>query len=453
MTKRLTAWAAIVVATLTMMAESAAPQTSRISDDPLRHGHALLVGISHYHDAGWPTLDDVPLQIDALHRGLANHFDTVDVVQDLDTERLRAALLQFMRTYGNDDTGRLFIYYAGHGYTELIQQFDESRGYITGTNTPAIHANTAKEFAAARLEAISMREIRTLLSDVVAHDVLFVFDSCFAGTVFTTRARTEPPPRALTPDVVAKLMEKPARQFITAGRANERVPAHSPIPDLLLAALDGAASNYQRDILSATELGVYLQNQLILRPEYRITPQVGKLQETAFAEGEFFFRVAPSPRAPPQRSSSGRGDSPIEPLARPPTESLSALPLREPDSVDPMDSAYRAGITGTWAGWHQCGASKVGTSATISVDIAGNVTGYREFHPTAADPARASGSFQLSGTYQRTTGAVSLIAGAWMNRPPGYGKCDFVGNVDPTGKVISGTSPSCGCGQFELRRQ
>lgn len=113
----------------------------------------------------------------------------------------------------------------------------------------------------------------------------------------------------------------------------------------------------------------------------------------------------------------------------------------------------RANITGLWSGWHECDGTKIGTSAMISVDAAGHLIGIREFYPTPSDTRRASGSFRLIGAYQHTTGDVSLIAGNWINFPPGYGKCDFVGKVDPTGMVMTGTSPRCGCGQFMLRRQ
>jgi hypothetical protein len=35
------------------------PQTA---GDPLRHGHALLIGNFQYKDRGWATLNDIPLQ-------------------------------------------------------------------------------------------------------------------------------------------------------------------------------------------------------------------------------------------------------------------------------------------------------------------------------------------------------------------------------------------------------
>ena len=54
--------------------------------DPLRQGHALLIGNSRYRDSGWPRLDDIPLQLSALKKGLESHFETVEIVQNLETE-------------------------------------------------------------------------------------------------------------------------------------------------------------------------------------------------------------------------------------------------------------------------------------------------------------------------------------------------------------------------------
>ena len=132
---------AILVAAVSS-AERADAQVSPASDDPLRHGYALLIGNSHYRDSRWPQLDEISLQLDALRKGLDGHFDKVQVEKDLDTEGLRVKLNVFLRTYGNDSNARLFIYYAGHGYTEVIRQRNENRGYITGTDTPALDGNT-----------------------------------------------------------------------------------------------------------------------------------------------------------------------------------------------------------------------------------------------------------------------------------------------------------------------
>ena len=103
---------------------------------PCAAGGALLVGNARYSD--WPQLDDVPDQLDELQWGLKLHFDTVDVQKDLKAANLKEAIENFLRRYGNDENARLFIYYAGHGYTELMRDRNERRAYITGTDTPLI---------------------------------------------------------------------------------------------------------------------------------------------------------------------------------------------------------------------------------------------------------------------------------------------------------------------------
>jgi cyclase len=85
-----------------------AAQTTQATADPLRHGHALLIGNSNY--SNWPRLDDVPLQLDELAAGLKSHFDTVQVAKDLKIEPLRQRINGFLRSYGNDSNARLFIF-------------------------------------------------------------------------------------------------------------------------------------------------------------------------------------------------------------------------------------------------------------------------------------------------------------------------------------------------------
>ena len=286
-------FAAVLILVAISLQYRAEAQTSY---DPLRHGHALLIGNSHYRDPGWPQLDDIPLQLDALQKGLQRHFDTVDVVQDLETEQLRQKINSFLQTFGNDSNARLFIYYAGHGYTEVISQRNENRGYITGIDTPKIDGRAAT-YNAARLKAISMAAIRAPLEDVLAKSILVLFDSCFAGTIFTDRAGGDTQP--LIPDVVDRLLETQARDFITAGRANQRVPAHSPIPELFLAAINGAADRYQHGVISSGDIYQYLFDHVIRIRDFQLTPQMGKLPNPAFAEGSFLFRVTnPLPLQP-----------------------------------------------------------------------------------------------------------------------------------------------------------
>jgi Caspase domain len=151
-------------------------------DDPLRHGDALIIGTWAYSDARWPRLDDIRLQIDQLRSGLKAHFDAVQVLSNPTFDQLDSGLRRFLRIRGNDENARLLIYYAGHGYTEVDLGRNESRGYITGSDTPYVDGSL-QGFAAARARALSMEAIRGMVSDVNARHLLFIFDSCFAGTV------------------------------------------------------------------------------------------------------------------------------------------------------------------------------------------------------------------------------------------------------------------------------
>jgi formylglycine-generating enzyme len=281
--------------------QSVNAQASSPPSDPLRRGHALLIGNSHYADSDWPQLDDIPLQLEALQTGLKDHFETIEVRQNLDARQLWQTIDRFIRSHGNESDARLFVYYAGHGYTEVISQYNENRGYITGTDTPSTRRGTSQAYNEARLRAVSMLQISSLLREVLARHVLFVFDSCFAGTIFTTRSPNEPP-KILSSEAVARLMEQPAREFITAGRASERVPSHSPIPELLLAALGGAADHYKQGVISAAAIGVYLKYAISQMSGVALTPQEGKLPDPAFAQGEFLFRIS---RSNPQGSQRG----------------------------------------------------------------------------------------------------------------------------------------------------
>jgi uncharacterized caspase-like protein len=265
------------------------PAPGFAQEDPLRHGHALIIGTWAYSDARWPPLPDIELQIRQLNSGLASHFDTVDVLRNPSFEELDDGLRRFLREYGNDDKARLFIYYAGHGFTEVNALRNEYRGYITGSNTPYVDGSE-RSVVSARVKALSMGVVRDEVSEADARQVLFVFDSCFAGTVFTARSPLDPP-RRLSETDVTRVMALPVRQFITAGDMNEKIPAHSPIPDLLLYAISGAADPYGLGVVTGQQIQQYLWAKV---HDSGISPREGKLPGGYFDRGEFLFRVSAS---------------------------------------------------------------------------------------------------------------------------------------------------------------
>jgi carboxyl-terminal processing protease len=170
-------------------------------------------------------------------------------------------------------------------------------GYITGVDTPVIDGSS-RAYDGARRKAILTSEIRDASANVMAKHILFVFDSCLAGTAFAARADNDPP-ATLTPDVVSKLIEKRSRDFITTGRDNEKILANSPMAGFFLAALYGAADRYGSGIISTAQIYQYLRDRVLplQRLGINLTPQYGKLPPAAFAEGDFLFWVT-NPLAP-----------------------------------------------------------------------------------------------------------------------------------------------------------
>jgi hypothetical protein len=232
------------------------PVTICAEDDPLRHGYALIIGVWEYKDSRWPRIDDIELQIQQLQTGLSPHFDSVQILRNPNYDKLETSLREFLKIRGNDSNARMFIYYAGHGYTETDLVRSSYRGYITGIDTPST-GGTENGYAAARVKAISMEEVRGMVSDVNARQVLFVFDSCFSGTIFAARSPSNPVGRLSDSDV-ADLTKLPVREFITAGDIKEKIPAHSPVPQLLLNAINGAADPYGVGVVTGQQIAQYL---------------------------------------------------------------------------------------------------------------------------------------------------------------------------------------------------
>ena len=286
-------WVTCLLLCLLLLAQ---PASAAARDDPLRHGHALLIGTWAYNDPRWPRLDDVSQQLQQLKAALTANFDDVQVLANLTFDELETGLRHFLRFEGNDSNARLFIYYAGHGYTEIDLRRNEYRGYITASDTPYVDGESGSGFDAARLKAISMEEVRGMVIDVNALQVLFIFDSCFSGTIFAARSASASRGQ-LTKDDVARLVALPVREFITAGDVQQRIPAHSPLPQLIANALEGDADPYGLGVITGEQLQQYL---FAKTRSIGISPREGKLPGGFFDRGEFLFRVAQRPVIPPR---------------------------------------------------------------------------------------------------------------------------------------------------------
>jgi hypothetical protein len=273
------------------------PRPTYSQEDPLRHGYALIISVWDYQDKSWDKLPDIELQATQLEEAFKPHFDAVYRLNNPDHELLLERLRWFLRDLSDEYASRLLIYYSGHGLTRPDSPQGNYRGYITAYDTPA-RGQTATEARTQTRMAVSMEEIRELLKKSRATQVLMIFDSCFAGAILGTRNPPASPARLDDQDI-RHLLGKPVRQFLTAGDETDLVPAHSPIPQLIIQGIDGKADPYSPGVVTATALGSYLFAGVAALGDVRLTPKVGKLDYAIFNQGEFMFRVHPQAHQSP----------------------------------------------------------------------------------------------------------------------------------------------------------
>jgi len=248
-----------------------------------RRGHALLIGQSHYA-RDWDELASVRDDLQTLKAGLAPYFETVETMQDTTVSQLRDRMRGFLLGEWNMPDERLFIYYAGHGFTDFNQASRENNGYITGSDTPRYDLNPGKAIE----NAVPFTEIDSWNRQTRARHVLMVFDSCFSGTLFQTMG-SEEEPRSKDLEGIRRMLGQPVRYYITSGRKEEVVTADSTFATLLLRGLRGDADFFRQGLVSADELGIYLSREVPKHSQRSQTPQFSHIGNAKLSEGQFFF--------------------------------------------------------------------------------------------------------------------------------------------------------------------
>jgi hypothetical protein len=126
-----------------------------------------------------------------------------------------------------------------------------------------------------------MQRIEELALKIESKHVLFVFDSCFSGSIFSMV-------RAIPGDIKERTA-KPVRQFITSGSADETVPDVSVFRRQFVSAIDGEADRNRDGYVTGSELGMFLEETVINLSRRTQTPQYGKLRHRRLNKGDFVF--------------------------------------------------------------------------------------------------------------------------------------------------------------------
>ncbi len=235
--------------------------------------HALLIGVSNYNN-GWVRLSSIPRELDMVENFLRSRGFTITRVDDPDSAALEKAFENFIDLYGYDPQNRLLFFYSGHGHSRK----NGRKGYLVPIDAPDPH----KDERGFLRRSLPMVKVMGWAKDIEAKHALFLFDSCFSGAIF--KQRQAPTPTAN----ITRLSTKPVRQFITAGSADESVPANSTFTPAFIDALKFGLADANKDgYVTGSELGQFLQNEVPLHAAQH--PEWGKISDYQLSRGDFIF--------------------------------------------------------------------------------------------------------------------------------------------------------------------
>jgi formylglycine-generating enzyme required for sulfatase activity len=250
--------------------------------------HALVIGVRKYTD-GWRELPGAERDAEAVSAVLRKQGFRVTVALNPTAAQLNEALTAFISDHGLPERNRLLVYFAGHGHTESLADGREL-GYVVPADAPLPERNP--QLFSRR--AISMDEIEAKALRIRSKHAIFVFDSCFSGSIFEVRAERNVPPE------IESKTAAPVRLFITAGTKNQPVPDDSIFRLYFVRAFEQREGDLNRDgFITGEELGMYLSGRVASDSRDTQTPRYGKIKNARLNLGDVVFALPRREVSPP----------------------------------------------------------------------------------------------------------------------------------------------------------
>lgn len=247
--------------------------------------YALLIGESNY--TKWSPLKSISNELTSLKAALEAHGFEVFGFIDEPAEQLNKIVECFVTTKGNEAGARIIVFYAGHGATRRVH--GQTIGYVVPIDAPAKNPESEEEF---RTKAIRLSKFVEWAGAMEAKHALFVFDSCFSGSILNSRGG--PPEQKSKPStyVFSDEANAPLREFIASGSEDQPVPEPSTFGNLFVRALMGEteADSNQDGFLTGRELFTYLSGWV---PKYvpSQTPVAGRIRNDRLDRGDIIFKL------------------------------------------------------------------------------------------------------------------------------------------------------------------
>jgi len=266
---------------------------------------AIAIGVDAY-DFAPPLLHaaaDARAIVDSLKSQFAFADESITLLLNSEARRdsiLEAYLALAGCTTAND---RVVFFFAGHGHTEVSTRGEV--GYLVPQDGDPQKLHTL----------IRWDELTRNADLISAKHMFFMMDACYGGLAIQ-RALPAGSSRFLK-----DMLRRPARQVLTAGKADEPVsdaggplPEHSVFTGFVLLGLRGDAATPD-GIISANSLMPYVYQHVSRNEDTQQTPHFGYLSGSG--DGDFIFDVGPLETLDEQGASSDvliqvPGSSPME---------------------------------------------------------------------------------------------------------------------------------------------
>lgn len=243
--------------------------------------YALIIGINDYKDSKIPKLKYATNDAKSISRLLVNQlgYDSKNVIVLLDSLATRSNILDTLqKSFINDESvpenSQLLVYFAGHGSTSK----SGNKGFLLTHDT-----KEGNELSS----AIDMADIGKIASECRSKHVLFLIDACYGG--FSN-------PRS-SGAYIKNIWNQKAREVITAGSSEEKVIEsgtweHSVFTKVLLDGLEkGEADGNHDNIVSSSELKIYLEQRIAFYARQKGGKQTPQLGNLTLDNGTFFFEL------------------------------------------------------------------------------------------------------------------------------------------------------------------
>lgn len=238
---------------------------------------AIVIGINAYVNVaplGY-AVNDAKAVAQLLQDKFKFKFEDICVLKDSDATR--ASIMEKYLSLAGANThvdDRLLFFFAGHGHT-----VSGARGEV-GYLVPV-------DGAPGRLDTLIRWDDLTRNADLIAaKHILFLMDACYGGLAITRGGSRLPSMRFLQ-----DMLLRPARQVLTAGKADEIVsdsggpiPGHSIFTGHLLEALNGKAQS-EDGVITANGVMSYIYEKVAKDQHSHQTPHFGFLS----GDGDFIF--------------------------------------------------------------------------------------------------------------------------------------------------------------------